>query len=751
MFEYFKRLIWQNKAEKKEKPLNLYQYKFLRYKKERDRLYPLSLSRVETNHSKGLISVILPVYNGADLVGKSIESVLSQTEKNFEFIIINDGSSDNTKDIIEGYAKKDKRITVVNQENRRIPRTLSRGFSMAKGEFFTWTSADNIMPENFLERMKAELEKDEDTAMVYANMRLINEKGKTYKNHGWFEQPFGSGNVIFPSYTSELNTYPNNTIGAAFMYRAKAAAALGCYSYFKHTLEDYDYWMRMNSLFNIKHVSFKEPIYYYRWHSGSLTAKDKELGITKNRYKLMLLDDARRDFYMSPMLWYIKTDSAAAETAEEFKAELIKRGHKILSADELKNLYFGKEAHNFAVAVFGNAVIDEPLPDGTKSVHFISDSADEALDGFDITAYVGQEKSLAASNKHTYVFSDMETAASYIDIKLKNDLLYRLEELIESDKTYKKKLSFMLCTCKISPVLKECMDALANQTLDKSEYEIVLVDNSCEDFGIKELALDMQKKYPELTVNYITAPIKGLSNARNTGLWEAQGEILHYIDDDAIADKALAESAVAAFEKNKNAGVIGGNIILEVPEGANELVTPLTKPLWSELILENTKYKEARDYGEYPYGANFAVRRQTLMQIGGFRTGYGRIGGNYAGGEETLVCFMTEETGMKVGLEPSMTVTHRVDKARFTKEHIEKTAYAGLFTQYKMRRDVYAPQDWNDNLLAERKRNAASKMNRCKEDSPDFIYYKAVGNALDDIIKMRQRDYDDLQKRMVSN
>ena len=182
MFEYFKRLLGQN-TTKKEKPLNLYQYKFIRFKEERDKNCPLDLTKVHVPFEKGLISVVLPVYNGADLVSLSIDSVLKQTYKNFELIIINDGSKDNTKEIIEEYAKKDSRITVINQENRRIPRTLSRGFSLAKGEYFTWTSADNIMPEYFLEKMMGELERNRYAGMVFGNMRLINEKGKKYKNH----------------------------------------------------------------------------------------------------------------------------------------------------------------------------------------------------------------------------------------------------------------------------------------------------------------------------------------------------------------------------------------------------------------------------------------------------------------------------------------------------------------------------------------------------------------------------------------
>ena len=128
MFKWFKR--------QKDEGMNLYQYKFVRYKREREARFPLDIQKAHAPFEKDLITVVLPVYNGADVVRESVESVLRQTYENFEFIIINDGSKDNTLEIVQEYAKKDARIVVVDQENRKIPRTLSRGFAMAKGEFY---------------------------------------------------------------------------------------------------------------------------------------------------------------------------------------------------------------------------------------------------------------------------------------------------------------------------------------------------------------------------------------------------------------------------------------------------------------------------------------------------------------------------------------------------------------------------------------------------------------------------------------
>ena len=64
-------------------------------------------------------------------------------------------------------------------------------------------------------------------------------------------------------------------------------------------MEDYDYWMRVNALLQLRHTDFDEPAYEYRFHSKSLTSRDEELGITRRRVRMMVFDDFRRDFYLA--------------------------------------------------------------------------------------------------------------------------------------------------------------------------------------------------------------------------------------------------------------------------------------------------------------------------------------------------------------------------------------------------------------------------------------------------------------------
>ncbi len=745
MFDFFKKLILGPKAAEK-RPLNLYQYKFIRYKQDRDKVYPLPLSKVHVPQVDDLVSVVLPVYNGGDILADSIESVLQQTYTNFELIIINDGSKDDSLKIAEEYSKTDSRIRVFTQENKKIPRTLSRGFNLARGEFLTWTSADNVMDKDFLEKMVADLKAKPDTGMVFANMRLIDAKGKRLRKHGWFEFPFGSGNVIFPQNVFELNTYANNTIGAAFMYRKSAKEVLGAYSSFKHTLEDYDYWMRMNNLCGIEHTDFLEPCYSYRWHDGSLTAKDKELGITKSRYKLMVLDDFRRDFYMTPLLWFVKTNQQNEKIAEAFKDELRRAGHIILVEEDFGKLFFGEACSQVCFISFGGERADFELPQDTIKIGVDVDAKDKEY--FDVVAKIG-EKAEQNFDLPEYAFDDVPAMFGFLDARVKNDLLYRLEGRIETEDDWKYKLSVVLCTHKLSDTLKACLESICNQDASKKDYELVFVNNSFRDNDIKELVQLVKANNPELEVSYFTAPLKGLSFARNTGLWAARGEYVLYVDDDAVLERSVVSETIRAFDADSELGVVGGQVKVIVPQSAKELVTDNTLGLWSNLFIKGDDVRCAKDYGEFPYGANFGARTKELRRIGGFRTGYGRVGNDFAGGEETLVCFMMEQINKRVALNPRSVVEHRIDEDRFTSEHIEKTAYAGIMTQYRLRRDLYAPQDWNDMNVRERANRFARLAKDSAEGSADYLYYKAMARAFSEVYESRQKDYEYLVKNKI--
>ena len=245
-----------------------------------------------------LVSVVLPIYNQADMAVESIESILAQTYKHWELIIVNDGSTDNLDETVAPYLA-DSRIHYLKQPNQRLPKALSNGFSFAQGFFLTWTSADNRMHPRMLEKLVAFLLANPQCAMVYADYMTIDENGEPL-HADWFRPQnklsADSAELYLPHSTELLNLIQDNFIGASFMYRRSARQLIGDYDP-QLGIEDYDYWMRINSMMKISHLGTHDILYSYRLHNNSLSAKAKELQIEEKGMGLMEYEKERHAFY----------------------------------------------------------------------------------------------------------------------------------------------------------------------------------------------------------------------------------------------------------------------------------------------------------------------------------------------------------------------------------------------------------------------------------------------------------------------
>lgn len=219
------------------------------------------------------ISIVLPCYNGAAMLPQAIESVLSQTFQDWELIIVNDCSTDNTLEVAKMYEEKDERIRVFsNPVNKKLPASLNEGFSHARGEYYTWTSDDNIMKPNMLRAFCDFLDNNIDIGFVISDYEAIDVDGCYIKTITIPDDI----NICMP-----LNDY----VGASFMYRSNTAKKVGAYDENLFLVEDYDYWIRLWKECKIGIIH--EVLYKYRWHSNSLTGKRKK-EISENLLTLRL-------------------------------------------------------------------------------------------------------------------------------------------------------------------------------------------------------------------------------------------------------------------------------------------------------------------------------------------------------------------------------------------------------------------------------------------------------------------------------
>lgn len=201
-----------------------------------------------------LISIILPVYNGEKFLAQSIESCLNQSYQNIELIIVYDCSTDNTLEIVTFYATKDNRITIINNvEKKNLPASLNIGHYVAKGDFATWTSDDNIFEHNAIEvLLKTLLEKNAD--IVYSDMVIIDHNSEKVRDFAFLDFE----NIIFRNY-----------IGNCFLYKKEVFERNKGYNENCFLVEDYDFWLR--AIAHSRFYQLRKKLYNYRKHDTSLT------------------------------------------------------------------------------------------------------------------------------------------------------------------------------------------------------------------------------------------------------------------------------------------------------------------------------------------------------------------------------------------------------------------------------------------------------------------------------------------------
>ena len=239
------------------------------------------------------VSVVLPTYNQAEFLPQALDSVLNQTWRDYELIVINDGSTDGTRRILDGYQERyGDGLRVVHQENRRLPGALNAGFGLARGEYLTWTSSDNCMLPRMLEVLVDALDCHPQVGLVYADWEVIDEDGAVF------------GVVRTFDFDRDL-LMRANYINACFLYRRACQEAVGLYDPAYIHAEDWEYWWRISRRFDVMRVP--QVLYQYRLHSGSLTETDvlTQVDGQSEGYRRLAagFQAGRRGWYLSRLKW----------------------------------------------------------------------------------------------------------------------------------------------------------------------------------------------------------------------------------------------------------------------------------------------------------------------------------------------------------------------------------------------------------------------------------------------------------------
>lgn len=192
---------------------------------------------MENRQQNPKISVIMAVFNGQKYLREAIESILGQTFQNFEFIIVDDGSIDKTKDILEDIAKKDSRIkTIVNSENIGLTKSLNKAIDAAKGEYLARQDADDISLPQRLEKQVDFLENNPKIKILGTFGYAINKNGKILREE------------VLPVSFAEIKKVlikKNPFIHTSVMLRKEIIDKAGKYNENFKVIQDYELWFRI--------------------------------------------------------------------------------------------------------------------------------------------------------------------------------------------------------------------------------------------------------------------------------------------------------------------------------------------------------------------------------------------------------------------------------------------------------------------------------------------------------------------------
>lgn len=245
----------------------------------------------------------------------------------------------------------------------------------------------------------------------------------------------------------------------------------------------------------------------------------------------------------------------------------------------------------------------------------------------------------------------------------------------------KPQISAIICTHNRPTYLGAAIDSLLTQDFAEC-FEILVVDNGSREGRIRSL---VEERLPHPHLHYIWEATIGLSVARNTGAKAAQGKILAYLDDDAIASPQWLRVLYAAYQGNEKLAIAGGKVTLLWAE-------ELHPPHWlSPGLAANLGAYDLGDADLYinapgltPRGLNYSIRRTFLEQIGGFNINLGRVGNKLLSNEELHATELALKRGWQVAYLPEALVAHRVAPERIRKAwFLERGWWQGISECYR--------------------------------------------------------------------
>ena len=214
------------------------------------------------------VTIYITNYNYGAYLEQAIQSVLNQTFTDYELIIIDDGSTDDSKDIIGQYQKY-KNIFTIFQKNKGLNASNNIALNLSRGEYIIRLDADDYFVSQAIELMVSELNRNQDHVLVFPDYYHVDEKGNIIEE------------IKRHDFTNNVSLFDQPAHGACTMIRTEILKSIGGYDEEFNRQDGYDIWLKISRLYQVKNISL--PLFYYRQHQKSITKNESQLFDTRTK------------------------------------------------------------------------------------------------------------------------------------------------------------------------------------------------------------------------------------------------------------------------------------------------------------------------------------------------------------------------------------------------------------------------------------------------------------------------------------
>lgn len=451
------------------------------------------------------VSVIIPVYNGEHYISQAIDSVLSQTDSNYEIIIVDDGSTDNTHQIIQHYIEKCQDpalIRYIFQSNQGVAAARNQGIQIAKGEFIALLDQDDVFLPEKLAHQVAYFKTHPDVAIVNSGWRLIDPNNNPISDiEPWHD---------LPDLTLAIWVTRTPILPSALMFRRHAWEQVGGFDPRFNGVDDVDFIWRL-ALQGYTAVWLPEITVNYRQHQETVSN-------TKARERANLMIALQDHFFSQPNL-----------------PDEIKQLEKPARYESLTWMAW----HLYHTGHF------QPMAE------FLQKSL----------LYTPYTVAITISD-WVHRFTGYCRAYGY---ELDLELFYNLPEwkqlIFENISQIQPRVSVIIPTYNSEKYIEQCVKSVLEQTY--TNYEVIVIDDGSQDHTQQIL----KPYFP--VIKYIYQDNQGAAKARNNGCEIAQGEFLAFLDADDFFLPQKLEKQVAVFDANSSIDLIQSGWYCVNQEGKN--------------------------------------------------------------------------------------------------------------------------------------------------------------------------------------